>query len=194
MIGKVKCFIKRKILFSYNFDIKYTNLIFKYLNLYRKNNIASLKIIRLYNKVRKNTSCNIHFKAIVMDGVYIAHPDGIIIGETAQINEGVSIYPQVRILAKIIGDNERWNNGERRHAIIGRNTILGGACTIIGPIIIGKNCIIAAGAIVTKDIPDNSIVYGTNQIKQNNRNNSDILIGNRDLYRLNNHKECFQYE
>ena len=59
--------------------------------------------------------------------------------------------------------NALW--GGRRHAQIGNDVILGSGCTIIGPVTIGCNCIIGARAIVTKDIPDNSVVIGTNQIR-----------------------------
>ena len=68
------------------------------------------------------------------------------------------------IIAKVVGDQERLDNKERRHAKIGNNAILGAGCTIIGPITIGNNCIIGARAIVTHDVPDNSVVIGTNQI------------------------------
>ena len=69
------------------------------------------------------------------------------------------------VVAKVTGDDKRLKNNERRHAKIGNNVILGSGCTIIGPVTIGDDCIIGARAIVTHDIPANSVVIGTNNIR-----------------------------
>ena len=87
------------------------------------------------------------------------------IGKTTILGDNVRIYSNVLVIAKVTGDEDRLKNKERRHAKIGNNVILGSGCTIIGPVTIGDNCIIGARAVVTKDIPDNSVVIGTNQIR-----------------------------
>ncbi|MBR3636488.1 MAG: hypothetical protein IKN45_01065 [Lachnospiraceae bacterium] len=81
------------------------------------------------------------------------------------MGDDVRIYQGVNVIAKVSGDQEKWDNHERRHAIIGNNVVLGACCTIIGPITIGDNSFIGARAIVTHDVPPNSVVIGTNIIK-----------------------------
>jgi serine O-acetyltransferase len=49
--------------------------------------------------------------------------------------------------------------------IICENVVIGDGAKILGPIIIGENSVVAAGAIITKDIPANSIIYGVNKFK-----------------------------
>ena len=71
----------------------------------------------------------------------------------------------VQVAAKAAGDQERVDNRERRHPKIGNNVVLCCACIVLGPITIGDNSIIGAGAIVTHDVPPNSIVTGVNQIR-----------------------------
>ena len=86
------------------------------------------------------------------------------IGKTAILGDNVRIYDHVDVIAKVVGDQARLDRKERRHAKIGNNVILGSGCTIIGPVTIGDDCIIGARAIVTHDIPPNSVVIGVNQI------------------------------
>ena len=87
------------------------------------------------------------------------------IGKTAVLGDNVRIYNNVLVVAKVTGDDKRLKNNERRHAKIGNNVILGSGCTIIGPVTIGDDCIIGARAIVTHDIPANSVVIGTNNTR-----------------------------
>ncbi len=153
-----------------DFDTKYSKKVFDYLNLY-KNGKEKLAI-KKYNIVRRNTSCDISYKAFIQDGFYIAHMDGILIGETSVIEKGVVCFPNVHIISNVLHNLDD-NNVllSKRHAVIGEYTMLCDGCIIIGPITIGKNCIIAAGAIVTKDIPDNSVVKGVNDVSVNGLNN-----------------------
>lgn len=62
-------------------------------------------------------------------------------------------------------------NAERRGVdckqIIGRNTIICAGAKILGNVNIGENCIVGANAVVTKDIPDNSVVVGFNKVIEN---------------------------
>lgn len=58
---------------------------------------------------------------------------------------------------------ERWENVG--NPIIAEHTIICDGAKILGPIVIGANSVVAAGAIITKDIPENSIAYGVNQYK-----------------------------
>lgn len=68
----------------------------------------------------------------------------------------------------IIGDNVNVGTGvtiggtskKKEVPVIGANTIISSGAKIIGPVIIGKNCVIGANAVVLKDIPDNCVVVG----------------------------------
>jgi serine O-acetyltransferase len=52
--------------------------------------------------------------------------------------------------------------------IICKNVIIADGAKILGPIIIGEDSVVAAGAIITKDIPANSVAYGVNQFRAKN--------------------------
>ena len=120
----------------------------------------------LWSKIRSKYSCDFFPGITVGSDLRIEHPMWTCVGKTTILGDNVRIYNNVLIIAKVTGDEERLQAKERRHAKIGNNVILGSGCTIIGPVTIGNNCIIGARAIVTKDVPDNSVVIGTNNIRQ----------------------------
>ena len=119
----------------------------------------------LWSDIRKKYNSDYYPGITVGDNLRIEHAMWTCIGKTTIIGDNVRIYNNVLVIAKVTGDEERLRSKERRHAKIGNNVILGSGCTIIGPVSIGDNCIIGARAIVTKDVPDNSVVIGTNQIR-----------------------------
>jgi serine O-acetyltransferase len=98
--------------------------------------------------------------------IYIPHNIGIEIGRTAVLGNNVWISPNVVVGSRKspYGDEGEGVATVRRHADIGDNCLLGAGALIMGSITIGANTTIAAGAIVTKDIPENSIVTGVNLI------------------------------
>jgi serine O-acetyltransferase len=88
----------------------------------------------------------------------------------AKICENVVIYQNVTI-----GSNMRFNkiNNEWENIgnpIICKNVIIADGAKILGPIIIGENSVVAAGAIITKDMPANSMIYGVNQFRPKDAN------------------------
>lgn len=99
--------------------------------------------------------------------IKIPHSVGIVIGRTAQIGDNTTIMPNVVVGAKY--SPFETNPNDRRHAIVGENCMLGAGCKIIGNIVIGNNVTIGANAIVTKNVPDNCIVYGVNNIIEKNK-------------------------
>lgn len=107
-------------------------------------------------------NCDICLGVTIGDNVRIPHAVGIVIGSTAIIEEGVVIMPNVVIGASSFPPER----GVKRHATIKKNCLIGANAVIIGDIIIEENATIAAGAVVTKDIPPNSIVIGNNNILQ----------------------------
>jgi serine O-acetyltransferase len=62
--------------------------------------------------------------------------------------------------------------------IICKNVVIADGAKILGPIIIGENSIVAAGAIITKDIPENSVAYGVNQFKPKDINYDLVFNSN----------------
>lgn len=100
----------------------------------------------------------------------------------AKLCKGVVIYQNVTI-----GSNMRYNKTENEwenvgSPILAENVIVSDGAKILGPITIGENTVIGAGAIVTKDIPANSVVYGVNHYKPKDPHydlvfNSNILSG-----------------
>jgi serine O-acetyltransferase len=74
-----------------------------------------------------------------------------------------------------IGSNLRFNKVGNEWENVGnpilcKNVIIADGAKILGPIIIGENSVVAAGAIITKDIPPNSVAFGVNQFKPKDAN------------------------
>lgn len=102
--------------------------------------------------VRK-TGIEIHPGAKIGRRFFIDHGTGVVIGETAEIGEDVTIYQGVTLggTGKHIG---------KRHPTIGDKVMIGAGAKILGPIEVGNNTNIAAGAVVLRDIPSNSTAVG----------------------------------
>lgn len=157
----------KRILGIYNYDREAERLIQKSISVYRKGGkLNRWRSIRLQNMILKNFNCSIPPYIDIGSNFYIAHPQGVTLGRTAKIGNNCRIYPYAAIIASVKGDYERSKNDIRRHAIVGDNCVLGYGCMIIGPITIGDNVVIAAGAIVTKDVPSNCMVKNVNEIKE----------------------------
>ena len=119
----------------------------------------------MWARNQKNFAINFHPAVEVGKNLRIEHCLGVAVGQTVVLGDNVRIYQHVQLIAKASGDQERLDNRERRHPKIGNNVVLCCACIVIGPITVGDNSIIGAGAIVTHDVPPNSIVTGVNQIR-----------------------------
>lgn len=124
-----------------------------------------LRAYHLWNYTRKHYNCNIYPGIKVGKNFRIEHCSWNAIGKTAELGDNVRIYSRVDITAKVVGDDKRLSNNERRHAKVGNDVILGNGCMIIGPVTIGDDSIIGARAIVTHDVPPHSVVIGTNQVR-----------------------------
>lgn len=86
--------------------------------------------------------------------VWLDHGLGVVIGRTSIIEDDVSIWHGVTLGSNFV------SMGNRRHPRIGRGAVLGGHSIILGGIDIGENAVVAAGAIVTKSVPDGKTVFG----------------------------------
>jgi serine O-acetyltransferase len=129
------------------------------------------------NLLEKFYSCEINCTEIDKSVLFAHHARGCTIA-ASKICENVVIYQNVTI-----GSNMRYNktNGEWENIgspIICKNVVIGDGAKILGPIIIGENSVVAAGAIITKDIPANSIIYGVNKFKPKDTNYDLIFNSN----------------
>ncbi|MCX7991345.1 MAG: serine O-acetyltransferase [Proteobacteria bacterium] len=99
------------------------------------------------------TGIEIHPGAKIGRRFFIDHGMGVVIGETAEIGDDVTIYHGVTL------GGTSWKKG-KRHPTIGNNVVIGAGAKVLGPIMIGNNCLIGAGSVVVKDVPDDSTVVG----------------------------------
>ena len=106
------------------------------------------------------TGIEIHPKAKIGKNLFIDHGMGVVIGETSSIGNNVTIYHNVTLggVAPSINSDEQRNL--KRHPTLEDNVVVGSGAQILGPIVIGKNSLIGANAVVTKDVPEKSIMVG----------------------------------
>ena len=106
------------------------------------------------------TGIEIHPAATIGKNLFIDHGMGVVIGETSEIGDNVTIYHGITlggISPSIDSDNQR---NIKRHPTLMDNVVVGSGAQILGPIIIGKNSKIGANAVVTKDVPENAVMVG----------------------------------
>ncbi len=99
------------------------------------------------------TGIEIHPGAIIGRRFFIDHGMGIVIGETAEIGDDVSIYHGVTL------GGTTWNKG-KRHPTLENNVVVGAGAKILGPITIGSGTRIGCNAVVVKDTPECATVVG----------------------------------
>jgi serine O-acetyltransferase len=99
------------------------------------------------------TGVDIHPGAILGSGVFIDHATGVVIGETAEVGDDVTIYHGVT-LGGTGGDTGK------RHPTIGDRVIIGAGAKVLGPIKVGDDSRIGANAVVVKEVPSSSVVVG----------------------------------
>ena len=106
------------------------------------------------------TGIEIHPKAKIGKNLFIDHGMGVVIGETSEIGDDVTIYHNVTLggVAPSINSNEQRN--VKRHPTLEDKVVVGSGAQILGPITIGKNSLIGSNAVVTKDVPEKSIMIG----------------------------------
>ena len=106
------------------------------------------------------TGIEIHPNAKIGKNLFIDHGMGVVIGETSDIGDNVTIYHMVTlggIAPSINSDNQR---NIKRHPTLKENVVVGSGAQILGPVVVGKNAKIGANAVVTKDVPENAVMVG----------------------------------
>ena len=111
-------------------------------------------IARWLSQLMRNLSgIEIHPGAKIGKGVFIDHGMGIVIGETAEIGEDVTLYHGVTLGGTSLEKG-------KRHPTIGNRVVIGAGAKILGNITIGDDSRIGANAVVVKSVPANSVVVG----------------------------------
>tara|TARA_Y100000748_G_scaffold40850_1_gene30074 strand:- start:556 stop:1140 length:585 start_codon:yes stop_codon:yes gene_type:complete len=106
------------------------------------------------------TGIEIHPKAKIGKNLFIDHGMGVVIGETSDIGDNVTIYHNVTlggISPSINSENQRET---KRHPTLQDHVVVGSGAQVLGPIVVGKNAKIGANAVVTKDVPENGVMVG----------------------------------
>ena len=106
------------------------------------------------------TGIEIHPKAKIGKNLFIDHGMGVVIGETSEIGDNVTIYHMATLggISPSVDSNSQRET--KRHPTLKDNVVVGSGAQILGPIIIGKNAKIGANAVVTKDVGNNAIMVG----------------------------------
>ncbi len=105
-------------------------------------------------KSAKRTNIEIHPGAKIGRRFFIDHGTGVVIGETAEIGDDVTIYQGVTLggTGKDVG---------KRHPTVGSGVMIGAGAKVLGPFTVGNNSNIAAGSVVLHPIPENCTAVGT---------------------------------
>jgi serine O-acetyltransferase len=147
--------------------------------LYRHNFILLPRMIS--NLGRFLTGIEIHPGAKIGRGLFIDHGTGIVIGETAEVGDNVTLYQGVTL-----GGTGKEKG--KRHPTIGNNVVVASGAKVLGSFSVGENSKIGAGSVVLKEVPPDSTVVGIpgqvvwhNGKKVNGKSNNDIDLEHNDL-------------
>ena len=106
------------------------------------------------------TGIEIHPGAKIGKNLFIDHGMGVVIGETSEIGDNVTIYHMATLggIAPSINSNQQ--RMVKRHPTLNDCVVVGSGAQILGPVIIGANAKVGANAVVTKDVPENAVMVG----------------------------------
>jgi serine O-acetyltransferase len=102
---------------------------------------------------RLATGIEIHPAAIIGGGFFVDHGMGVVIGETSEIGESVTLYQGVTL-------GGTGKQAGKRHPTLGNNVVVGVGASVLGSIVVGDNALVGAGSVVLKDVPAESTVVG----------------------------------
>ena len=106
------------------------------------------------------TGIEIHPRAKIGKNLFIDHGMGVVIGETSEIGDNVTIYHMVTLggIAPSINSNDQRN--VKRHPTIENEVVIGSGAQVLGPVTVGCFAKIGANAVITKDVPEKAVMVG----------------------------------
>ena len=106
------------------------------------------------------TGIEIHPGAKIGKNLFIDHGMGVVIGETSDIGDNVTIYHMATLggIAPSINSNDQRNI--KRHPTIKDEVVIGSGAQVLGPVTVGKCAKIGANAVITKDVPEKAVMVG----------------------------------
>ena len=106
------------------------------------------------------TGIEIHPGAKIGKNLFIDHGMGVVIGETSDIGDNVTIYHMVTLggIAPSINSNDQRNI--KRHPTIEDEVVIGSGAQVLGPVTVGRCAKIGANAVITKDVPEKAVMVG----------------------------------
>lgn len=106
------------------------------------------------------TGIEIHPGARIGHGFFVDHGMGVVIGETAEIGNNVTLYHDVTLGGVSPAEDSDSQRSVKRHPTLEDGVIVGSGAQILGPITVGRNARIGANAVVVKDVPEGVTVVG----------------------------------
>ena len=106
------------------------------------------------------TGIEIHPRAKIGKNLFIDHGMGVVIGETSEIGDNVTIYHMATLggIAPSINSSDQRNI--KRHPTIEDEVVIGSGAQVLGPVRIGRCAKIGANAVITKDVPEKAVMVG----------------------------------
>jgi len=118
---------------------------------YRRGQVLLPRLISQFSRFL--TGIEIHPGAIIGQGLFVDHGMGVVIGETSELGNNVTIYQGVTL-----GGTGKEKG--KRHPTIGDNVVIGAGAKVLGPIEIGSGARIGAGSVVLNSVPPGATVVG----------------------------------
>ena len=106
------------------------------------------------------TGIEIHPAAKIGKNLFIDHGMGVVIGETSEISDNVTIYHGVTLGGISPAENSKEQVNVKRHPTIKDNCIIGSGAQILGPVVLEKNARIGANTVILKNVPENGTMVG----------------------------------
>ena len=124
-------------------------------------NINFFLIARILSQLcRFLTGIEIHPAAKIGKIFFIDHGMGVVIGETSEIEDNVTLYHSVTLGGISPSTNSGEQRGIKRHPTLKNNVVVGSGAQILGAVIVGEFAKIGANAVVTRNVPEHAIMVG----------------------------------
>ena len=106
------------------------------------------------------TGIEIHPGAKIGKNLFIDHGMGVVIGETSEIGDNVTIYHMATLggIAPSINSNDQRNI--KRHPTIEDDVVIGSGAQVLGPVTVGRCAKVGANAVITKNVPEKAVMVG----------------------------------